>query len=418
MKLFFALFFIAGFHAFEITQIEGISGPISQAAFDNESNLWVVIENGSLYKLNPDKKIVWDYDLNVTVLSCDFIINMKNDMYMGCNVKEVKKSFIGRVNGTIFESLDEFDADFGLGKVILDEDDNLFYYDFQISEYNALRMLKPDGNGPIIIKGLENTTIDEIFLDKEGNVYGSGYTTTILDGIFFVIPKEAKQDEVPEADMIDVVGEGRSGSVVSTLSDGQNIFISLFDNDDITGVVKKLSNGTLTTILEIPIHENLLGLLLEDKIIVATFFPDNDCNFLYYYKSDGSLKLIQLSEPNKDWRSCMTLIYKADESQNVYIGSRHKLGKSSLEYLHHDESETIGVDFENDQTQVHGIEFDENGNLWAFDLNKSVFIIENGTTVAKKVEYFEGLRPRAMIQNPNTEEIIVVSAEGMHVISV
>lgn len=258
MPLFISCF-IGNLHGYEINQIKGISDPIYNARFDSESNLYLQATNGLLYKLDSKKNILWNLDLKEpmngiksTLYCTGMEFSKQNDLYIGCdilssNFDEYISLGIVWANTSKIDVFDTFSSDYPLSKILLDEEDNLFYYNF--ATLNNLKVLKSRARSPVSVANLQDLQVDKLLLDQEGNVYGFGRNEDGTFSNFFVITKDAKQEDVPEAQIVDVFDNGQTGLIFSSIVDSQNhVLVSIFD-DKGNGIVKKLSDGALTTVL-------------------------------------------------------------------------------------------------------------------------------------------------------------------------
>lgn len=415
-KVFVIIIIISTAISFEITPIREIGGNIRLIEFDHELNTYVATyeeSNTRLYKLDPEKNVLWRYYIEGNVEK--ILINTKNDVYLFLTSDDnISINIIE--NGT----LDIVKIDINIPpalSAILDNDDNLIYGggDF------GMKILRPGENESIAIGNIENFQVygpETEIVDKDGNVYLGGIIKGTIDNEFVVITKEEMQEDVPQSKIVEGVLENPTSEFVQEilLNDKGEIFLSTLDMLSPVATIQKIFNGTRITLLNDTDYQNHHGYVANDKVVCTSSVNLFDlCIFRILTSDYEFIPIMNLQNATVD--ACRSLQFESDEKGNVYIGSLYKLDSSPLEILYNGELESFGVHFNVDDINIMSILLDKNNTLWVLSYEKGLFYVEEGAVNATKVQDSENLHLVNMRKNKNNNDIFLYSRNNLYVIS-
>lgn len=398
--------------AYIIYQIENFEGASELIEFDSSGNAYIYNTNNGnnyLYKISPDKEILWKTDVEFQVHK--IIINSKSDIYVFLinDDLEITVNIIKSNTSTLLE-IDKVSLD---SRFIIDNDDNLIY-----NRDDGVYILRPDQTTPTLIKNLEwfnfrneHTAV----VDNDGNIYLG------IDGLvnwnhsLAIVTKESKQRQTPVAEIFEIdYGHYIEDSLIDERGD-----LWIFTTDFIrSGYIKKLTNGTLETILYDEKFEFHQGVGVKDRIVVVSMTNNSYTAPTYFIKLENH-EIVQIPDlANVTWKAFASTKVIADKDGNVWFGSRYKYDKGVLVYIKYNEIEATAIQFDRNISMKEFL-FDGNEEIWVVTELSGVYNVKKGENVAGKVEapqefemYFTNIK-----LNKVTNEVFVLSDNGLYVVA-
>lgn len=409
-----------------IVKIEGVEEPIDFITFDSELNIYAVRHvspnmtyfSSTIYKINFEREILWTLDLDSYIVKIS--INNQNDAFVFTALPD--EEIIGRTTVNLIRAgssiMEELDTVTYPVYDFIDKEGNLFYS----SVDGGVKIIRPNENIPVMITGTENFQIFYIYKstmmdDKDGNVYLGGCVNgpsdpsynnclnTTAEAQIIRITAEEIQKVNPKAEIVNnILQDPKSEFVMQILTTGNDVIITTATlEENSIGTIWVLRNNTANVLL---LEEGLhIGEAAKDKIIFhsSSELEDNDRCKIFYLTSN--LELMPITNLQDIDGSCLSMIFQVDQIGNFFIGSHSVINTSTVEFLKHGESQTVGIRFKDEINWVQSMAIDGNGYLWLLDAWGTLFYVPKGTVEGEKIFDSTGLNLHELKRNEFSNEI-------------
>jgi len=416
VTIIFSLVFISSTHTYKIQQFPDFAGIPEIVESDSSGNVYAVEkveENRQLWKINPSKEVLWKIKIPEVY---KIIINNQNNVYVVFLEKSIffttYRLTILNEETAIFQEIDRYLTEC----FVLDDEGNLIYSQ---DEDGGVYLLRPNSTSPILIKNLEYYRIFDstsVVTDIYGNTYLQ--VSQKPSEYISVITKDAKQEDIPHADVISFLAYYR-GTESLVLDQRQNLYI-MSHNSSISshdGYIDKLVNKTIKQILN---DKDVFGhraLAVEDRIYVISWSAVGSRGNMFFINLDDEMVQIPgLTSLTTDQDLSARLVN--DKDGNLYFGGPRDLQSlinSSLGLIKYGEMNPIAIQFE--EGTVKDFLVDEEDNLWI--LQFSVYHLKKGEVIAEKLDsfnvsydYFTELH-----LNKKTNEVYILTKKGLYYVS-
>lgn len=400
--LFFLTYFSSAFSAYVLERIKGIDGYVDTLEFDYDGNAYVFSQMfmARFFKLNTTKDILWEIDGDVFIEGIH--ITTQNEVYLDLGYLYYGYVNILREDTLTYEEIAEFS--FPLNN-FLDDEDNLYF-----NSNDGMYILKPNSTTAILIKNLEDYNLyyghDNIGIDKLGNIY------LAVDGqdnkSIAVITKEAKQQEIPSAELFHL--PSINWVEYLTVDDSNNAWI--FDTNYTYSYIKKISDNNLENVRTDEYYRIQFVEAAKDRVYVEAISKVNGTAF--FITGDGTVhKIPELENVPSSLFSFGTRV--SDKEGNIYFGFHHPWDKGQILIVRPDANNTW-IQFP-EGVVVKILVLDENEDLWIGSAEEELYVLRKGETIPVQVYVtpLVGQSFREIRVNKKTNEIFVLtSLDGLY----